>query len=62
MPNIERDCIPCGEECPRGECSKSEAPCGHHCNHSWTHDVCCWCGETWGEQTDERPRSAVTES
>lgn len=26
-------------------CPKSERPCGHHCNCSWTHDVCCWCNK-----------------
>lgn len=45
-----RDCISCGESCPRGECSKSQAPCGHHCNHSWTHDECDWCGQEFGEE------------
>ncbi len=20
-----------------------------HCNHSWSHDRCCWCGEEFGE-------------
>lgn len=22
---------------------------GIHCNHSWSHDKCCWCGKEWGE-------------
>lgn len=34
---------------PKGECPKSKKPCGHHCNHSWSHDVCCWCLKEWGE-------------
>lgn len=29
------------------ECPNSERPCGHHCNHSWTHDKCDWCGKEW---------------
>jgi hypothetical protein len=33
----------------KGECLKSKRDCGHHCNHSWTHDECCWCGKEWGE-------------
>lgn len=42
------DCISCEEEDPKGECPQSQRPsCGHHCNHSWTHDVCCWCKGVW---------------
>lgn len=26
------------------KCPESKRPCGHHCNHIWTHDSCCWCG------------------
>lgn len=26
------------------KCAKSKRACGHHCNHLWTHDECCWCG------------------
>jgi len=41
-------CEDCGGE---GEaCSRSQKPCGHHCDHSWTHDRCCWCEKEWGEQ------------
>ena len=28
-------------------CFRSRRPCGHHCNHSWSHDSCCWCLTTW---------------
>lgn len=45
------DCASCGEEMPRNECPKSKRPCGHHCNHAWTHDVCDWCGQEFGEET-----------
>ena len=41
------DCSACGEECPINECPKSEVSCGHHCNHSWSHDSCCWCKQEW---------------
>ena len=30
-------------------CEQSKRPCGHHCNHCWSHDECCWCGREWGE-------------
>lgn len=52
------DCASCADPAvpgsedaaPRNECPKSERPCGHHCNHSWTHDACDWCGQEWGEE------------
>lgn len=31
------------------KCPKSKRPCGHHCNHSWSHEECCWCGMEFGE-------------
>lgn len=31
-------------------CAASKKPCGHHCNHSWSHEHCCWCGKTWGDE------------
>jgi len=43
------DCVSCSERVPRGECQKSKRDCGHHCNHSWTHDGCCWCGKGFGD-------------
>lgn len=43
------DCIDCGGDA--GEvCPVSERRCGHHCNHSWSHERCCWCGKEWGEE------------
>lgn len=42
-----QDCVSCGEEMPLNECPQSQRPCGHHCNHSWTHEKCCWCGLIW---------------
>ena len=41
-------CISCDEEFDE-KCPKSKKPCGHHCNHSWTHDKCCYCNEEFGE-------------
>ncbi len=45
------DCASCGET-PKGECPKSKRPCGHHCNHSWSHDACDWCGATFGAENE----------
>lgn len=42
------DCTDCAED-PKVVCAKSERPCGHHCNHAWSHDKCCWCQQEWGE-------------
>lgn len=42
-----KDCISCAERMEQS-CPESPKPCGHHCNHSWTHDACCWCGKEWG--------------
>lgn len=33
-------------------CPNSRSACGHHCNHSWSHDVCDWCGTEWGEESE----------
>lgn len=49
------ECGSCGET-PEGECPKSRRPCGHHCNHVWTHDHCDWCG---AEFVDETPSALV---
>jgi len=40
-------CISCEERAPQNECPDSERECGHHCNHSWSHDACDWCGQEW---------------
>lgn len=42
------ECGSCGEAF-EDKCSKSQRPCGHHCNHIWTHEHCDWCGVTFGE-------------
>lgn len=46
-------CLDCPPGPPAGEpetCPESRKDCGHHCNHVWTHDECCWCRKTWGGQ------------
>lgn len=42
------ECVSCGES-PSPLCSESKRGCGHHCNCSWVHDKCCWCGVEFGE-------------
>jgi len=46
----ESDCHSCEQNMPKNKCPKSLRQCGHHCNHSWTHDVCCWCAKEFGEE------------
>lgn len=48
------DCIDCGEGTPANDCAKSKRSCGHHCNHAWSHDGCCWCGREWGCENEKR--------
>jgi len=51
MDKMDKECITCEEGYPKNnECPKSKRPCGHHCNHSWTHDECCWCGKEFREE------------
>lgn len=47
------DCMSC-DEGDTDICVEGKRGCSHHCNHIWTHDVCCWCGETTPED-DEIP-------
>jgi hypothetical protein len=52
-PSGEAECdscasVPGGEDHPE-RCPKSKKSCGHHCNHSWSHEHCHWCGKEWGE-------------
>lgn len=38
------ECLSCKESLGEpNECPHPVRPCGHHCNHIWTHDTCC-CG------------------
>lgn len=50
---LDDECGSCGEGIPTKECPKSKRPCGHHCNHVWTHDACDWCGVEFGEEGKE---------
>jgi hypothetical protein len=45
-------CLSCAEGSPRAECPYSPRDCGHHCNHSWDQDECCYCGAVFGDQDD----------
>jgi hypothetical protein len=46
------ECGSCGEVGTQpNECPKSQRPCGHHCNHVWTHDECDWCRLVFEPQT-----------
>lgn len=62
MPQLERyspeksdlDCITCEALLnePIDRCPKSRKKCGHHCDHAWTHDQCCWCRAVFGDEDD----------
>lgn len=56
MSHQSDDCVSCGEEIAPQDCQNGKRPCGHHCNCSWTQDVCCWCGKEFGEETEEETR------
>lgn len=53
------ECGSCGETVI-DECPASRRPCGHHCNHSWTHDHCDWCGKDFGPDDDAEPHDSET--
>lgn len=48
-------CLTCNESISE-VCPASKRSCGHHCNHLWTHDQCCWCGIT-SDDNEERKQS-----
>lgn len=52
--HLSNECICCEEGMPKGECPDSKRECGHHCNHSWIHDECCWCGEEFVCENDNQ--------
>ena len=54
---ITGECFSCGEV-EQEACPSSKRDCRHHCNHSWSHDACCWCGMEWGEDGEEIPPSS----
>lgn len=45
-----------GSEIADQECPRSPRDCGHHCNHSWSHDECHWCGRAWGADDELRQK------
>jgi len=47
---LDDECISCSEGLEQNECPQSKRVCGHHCNHSWSHDQCCWCNKEFGEE------------
>lgn len=54
---IDWSCVDCenaaaGDVDPEAHCPNSKKECGHHCNHSWSHDSCCWCNGHWGEEPE----------
>lgn len=50
---LDEECSTCAEGgYPKGECPASRRPCGHHCNCSWVHDCCHWCGGEYAEASD----------
>lgn len=46
------DCDTCGSGQEHERCPNSQKSCGHHCDHTWTHDTCCWCGAVFGDVDD----------
>lgn len=54
MDDTKKICIACEEEDPKHLCPQSKRECGHHCNHWWTHDECCWCSEEVPIEEDEK--------
>lgn len=48
-----RECHSCGDD--EEHCPLTRSACGHHCNHSWSHERCCWCGKEWGDELDRFP-------
>lgn len=50
---IAEECGTCGEvDDVEGECPGSLRSCGHHCNHIWEQDECCWCPIVVNEDGD----------
>lgn len=56
----EDECLTCGEvDNAEGECPNSKRPCGHHCNCSWIHDCCHWCGAEMDEDGEYQVGAVV---
>lgn len=57
---MSKPCLSCTEGLPANECPASKRPCGHHCDCSWTQDVCDWCrAETDDDGEMHRPTHYV---
>ncbi len=55
-PNGEAECGTCYNEADAlNECPNSKRACGHHCNHIWTQDICCWCHAVINDNGDLVP-------
>lgn len=52
MGGEDSHCFTC-EESESWRCNQSKRPCGHHCNHFWTHDQCCRCEECADMATED---------
>jgi hypothetical protein len=52
-----RICVSCSEGESQNECPESKRACGHHCNHTWTHDSCCWCGQSFEPDNEKKEES-----
>lgn len=51
--SCDEDPDPCLDNYDNYKCPKSKRPCGHHCNHSWSHEECCWCGMVFGSNEED---------
>lgn len=47
--HIAQGTLPDPDPYPLHECPKSKRKCGHHCNCSWIHECCHWCGGGYAE-------------
>jgi len=64
---LDEVCISCEEDPDPDDpmdydnykCPCSKRPCGHHCNHSWSHEECCWCGQEFGVVIEESPEEEM---
>lgn len=59
--SVTNECWSCGEGYPIDECPTSKRQCGHHCNHVWTHDECCWCGKEFGCDDESEQKEDETD-
>ena len=58
---MDEECLSCEEDPDPSDpmdydhytCAQSKRPCGHHCNHAWSHEECCWCGFVFGPAEED---------